>query len=123
MLISEFQIKDKLVERLSLMYGRPNTFRWTYEEFCLLADIARRPDVDAELESLEAFKLKGKWFPQSLGSLLRGWNDICDRARGCATKTPAIRAMPPPALKGKEMSAEEYKRFGEQLQQHRKALT
>lgn len=68
--------------RVGALYGRTTPFfRWPLEDQQNVAQIVRRPECESELAMLTAFKPRYKFFPQSLTSLLAGWEKTLDAAR------------------------------------------
>lgn len=85
----DFHLQNRLAwfkDHLSAMFRRPNGVRMSYEEECCITEIARRPDSQEELRCIERWKStipssKLRFFPQSMGSLLRSWDETLDKAR------------------------------------------
>lgn len=71
-----------LREALCREFQRPETDFWNYQEESGLADVARRPAVEAELTILLNYRGKnGRFFPQSIKTLLEKWQCTLDQAR------------------------------------------
>lgn len=82
---SKTEVSDRTFElkkKLSLVYSRKESDKWTYMEECLLAEVARREDCMSELEELVRFKAReSKYFPRSLQKVLSEWTATIDRSR------------------------------------------
>lgn len=92
---------------LNAAYQRTAASPWTYAEQAQLAELARRPEVLAELETVLAYRrrLPGnekRFFPNSIGSLLAKWTDVLDKAH--ISRPERIRSAPPPPLTGTRMT-------------------
>jgi len=85
----QFQIDSRVTflwDELCSFYRRPKTSRRDYAEESMLAEIATRPGVTEELNTIKAYRAKlpdgeRKFFPQSLTRLIERWQDVLDRAR------------------------------------------
>lgn len=75
------------------LFQRKASDRMTYFEESTLVELSKRPDVLSELSELKAFREKsGRYFPQSLKSLLEGWEATLDRARNSKVASDPGRA-------------------------------
>lgn len=73
---------EKLAAAVGELYGRKTPlFRWPFQDQQNLAEIARRPDVIEELNTLRDFKGRYKFFPHTLSTLLGKWEQTLDAAR------------------------------------------
>jgi hypothetical protein len=78
---------DILESRLCKMFNRKIPV-FPYKEQSELAAISRRAGVLGELKEIEDFETHGKFFPQSMMSLLSKWDETLDRARRKPERTP-----------------------------------
>jgi hypothetical protein len=103
---SQVDARFKWLEaELCRMYKRPRPTVGRGEEEHLVAEIARRPDVRAELAELKSARAEigERYFPQSLSALCRDWDKTLDRARN--------HAPPPKSYKEKSMTEKELERL------------
>jgi len=72
----------KLKAILNRMYRRGENDRWKYAEEHALLEIINRPAWDTEIVEIEASqKARGRYFPQSIPTLLDVWQKALDVAR------------------------------------------
>ena len=79
------QATATLRRTLNAIFGRPETQRWSYIEESGLVDVAKwTPADDVEMVRRWYTGLRGddrKTLPQSVETMLMGWNKCLDRAR------------------------------------------
>lgn len=67
---------------------------WSYLEEQTLVDIAKRPNVLTELQTISEYALRGNgYFPKSVEALLLNWTKTLDQSRGKTTKTLSIMEL------------------------------
>ena len=76
----------KLLQNLGALYHRPADTFWNYNITSTLGQLVRerRPKIERELEMLTDWRSKmekKRFFPQSVMSLLRAWDESVDKAR------------------------------------------
>lgn len=77
---------ESVRDTLSDLYKRPRTDPLSCLTQNSLAELCRRPNVNAELDLVVKYRKKipekdRQFFPQSFGRLIESWEDVVDRAR------------------------------------------
>lgn len=115
----------RLEAGLNAAYGRATGFVWSYAEQSAVAEIARRPEAVAELETLLRYRRRlpaaeKRFFPNSIGSLLAKWTETLDKV--AVSRPEPIRSTPPPVCQGPELSEAKRREFAQSLSALKKEL-
>jgi hypothetical protein len=110
---------------LNEAYQRTAGSPWTYAEQAQLAELARRPEILAEWETLLAYRRRlpaneKRFFPNSIGSLMAKWTDVLDKAH--ISRPEPIRSTPPPALTGPRITDDQRARMAALLVETKRRL-
>ena len=72
---------EAVADKLAAIYGRTAPYtRWPYDDQRNLVELLKRPSLNAEIETLIAFKARYRFFPHNLTSLLMKWDATLDAA-------------------------------------------
>jgi len=90
----------KLLDQIGSLYGRKAGVSFNYSEEMQAAELARRPEIEAELALVLTYrenlpKADKRYFPQSAASLMGKWDEVLDRIRALPANSadPSLREL------------------------------